>query len=730
MKIFYSYLNDDTFLKELAKEHVKTYFVKITVLDWDEQPVSLIEGRVISANLNIDGQSSLRRTASLSIAIDDMMNEITNANNILSINKKITLEIGYKNTLKKYLEYPILWFPLGLYVIMSSSISESSSGLVASLQLQDKMCLLNGSAGGTIPAAADLHLIDTIDENGQNVTTYPTMYQIIQQLVHHWGGEQLGKIIISDLDNKVKQAMKWNLETPLYYIESGNQNYFFLNEEQFKNKINEYKDGNYSTRIFTKGQDVGFIYVDFTYPGELIADAGSTVTDMLDQIIQVLENYEYFYDLDGNFIFQEKKNYLNNAQSKYILDAKNNVKKDSEGKIIIDEKGNTIPDPKLIPDYVASLSGRLNTYLIDMTKGTSIFDFEDSNLITSYSNTPQYGSIKNDFVIWGLRNSSDNSMEIPLRYHLAIDNPPIIKSTKYKMFNLKEYKMDKYGIWVMPILLNYDIQDSKYGNPHSSDENLKPNKNEVGHYYFDGEKITTAKKVDSKWKWIEVDAEIKDITAADWRTQLLLEGAAAQARGLESNYYYAELKVEWPKIYDLENQKYYDQVLTNPTGINYYLDFINGGGSKILELSVKNIGRRSYVQDKGKSVNCVFESWIPDLILIKNGQEDTQEKVDQAQRRGQIFSQVSSLVYNNLQIGGVYYSAYEEIRQTLHEFTNYNESITLQTIPLYFLQPNTRITVNNPTSDITGDYIINSLSFSLDNEGLLNINASKALERI
>jgi hypothetical protein len=36
MKIFYSYLNDDTFLKELAKEHVKTYFVKITVLDWDE----------------------------------------------------------------------------------------------------------------------------------------------------------------------------------------------------------------------------------------------------------------------------------------------------------------------------------------------------------------------------------------------------------------------------------------------------------------------------------------------------------------------------------------------------------------------------------------------------------------------------------------------------------------------------------------------------------------------
>ena len=718
MKIFYSYLNDDTFLEELAKEHVKTYFVKITVLDWDEQPVSSIEGRVISANLNIDGQSSLRRTANLSIAIDDTMNEITNTDNLLSINKKITLEIGYKNTLEKYLEYSILWFPLGLYVIMSSSISESSSGLVVSLQLQDKMCLLNGTAGGTIPAAADLHLIDTIDENGQNVTTYPIMYQIIQQLVHHWGGEQLGKIIISDLDNKVKQAMKWNLESPLYYIESGNQNQFFLNQEQFKNRINEYEDAetevSYSTRIFSKGEDVGYIYVDFIYPGELIADAGSTVTDMLDQIVQVLGNYEYFYDLDGNFIFQEKKNYLNNAQSLYILEAANA----------------NLENKTLVPDYIASTSKRLNAYLIDMTKGTSVFNFKDSNLITSYSNTPQYGSIKNDFVIWGLRNSSDSNMEIPLRYHLAIDDPPIVKSTKYKMFNLKEYKMDKYGIWVMPILLNYDIQDSEYGNPHSSDENLEPNKNEVGHYYFDGEKITTAKKVDSKWQWIEVDAEIKDIVAADWRTQLLLEGAAAQARGLESNYYYPQLKVEWPKIYDLEKGKYYDQVLANPTGINYYLDFINGGGSKLLEMSVKNIGRRSYIQDKGKSVNCVFESWIPDLILIKGGQEDTDEKREQAKDRGQIFSQVSPIVYNNLQIGGVYYSAYEEIRQTLHEFTNYNESITLQTIPLYFLQPNTRITVNNPTSNITGDYIINSLSFSLDNEGLLNINASKALERV
>ena len=726
MKVSYSYLNDVAFLKELAKQHVKTYYVKISILNWQEQPVTSIEGRVISANLNIDGQSSLRRTANLSIAIDDTMNQITNTENVLSINKKMCLEIGYVNTTQKYINYPILWFPLGIYIIVSCSISESSSGLVASLQLQDKMCLLNGTAGGTIPAAADLHILDTIDEDGNEITNYVIIYQIIQELVHHWGGEQLGKIIISDLDNRVKQAMKWGLEKPLYYVESGNQDRFFMDENDYKNYIQELENQkqqaqqrgeefSYSTQIFTKGQDVGFIYVDFIYPGELIADAGASVTDMLDQIIQVLGNYEYFYDLDGNFIFQEKKNFLNNAQSKYILDAKN--------------------ERTLTPDYIASTQTLLSAYLINMTSGTSVFQFEDSSLVTSYSNTPQYGAVKNDFVIWGIRTGAED-VETPLRYHLAIDNKPTIKNIIYKMFNFKEYKLDKYGVWIMPIVVIDENEIYDGGNPSivSTSDVLAPSYGNIGVYYYilkQGKLITSVKdKETQQWIWKQLDFPIVDVVPSDWRTQLLVEGAAAQTRGLETNYYYPELKVEWPKIYDVQNGKYYDQVVENPSSINYYLDFISVGDPNILQISVNNIGRRSYVSDNGKNTNCVFENWIPDLILIKTGEEDTEEKRDQAEKRGQRYSQVPSSIYNNLKIGGSYYSAYEEIRQTLHEFTNYNESISLQTIPLYFLQPNTRITVNNPNSDISGDYLINSLSFALNNDGLLTINASKAIEKI
>jgi hypothetical protein len=39
MKIYYEYLKDKTFLKKMTKMHVKEYFVKITLLNWKEDPL-------------------------------------------------------------------------------------------------------------------------------------------------------------------------------------------------------------------------------------------------------------------------------------------------------------------------------------------------------------------------------------------------------------------------------------------------------------------------------------------------------------------------------------------------------------------------------------------------------------------------------------------------------------------------------------------------------------------
>ena len=189
------------------------------MLDFVEKPIRTIQGQVISGSINLDGTSSIRRTCNLTMVAQEYENDLTNVNNLISINKKVDLEIGILNTTQYYSQFPIIWFPLGIYVIINPSISSGTSGVTISLQLKDKMCLLNGECGGVIPASTVFHEYETVNEDGEYVILQPTIYQIIQEVVNHFGGEQLGKIIISDLDTRIKKVMKWIGSSPLYIIE-------------------------------------------------------------------------------------------------------------------------------------------------------------------------------------------------------------------------------------------------------------------------------------------------------------------------------------------------------------------------------------------------------------------------------------------------------------------------------------------------------------------------------
>ena len=87
-------------------------------------------------------------------------------------------KIGFLNTTQQYQDYKFLWFPLGVYVIISNSISHSGNGLVASLQLKDKMCLLNGDCGGVIPASTVFDSQLTIlEESNQEKLSFQILIQ-------------------------------------------------------------------------------------------------------------------------------------------------------------------------------------------------------------------------------------------------------------------------------------------------------------------------------------------------------------------------------------------------------------------------------------------------------------------------------------------------------------------------------------------------------------------------
>ena len=671
MKKQYSYLKDSSFLKLVDRMRVKEQYIKITVLDFQENPIEEIQGRVTGGSLNLDGNSSIRRTCNLSMVTDNYSNDLASVNSLLSINKKINLETGFLNTTDFYKDYDIIWFPLGVYVIINPSISHSENGINISLQLKDKMCLLNGECGGVLPSSVTFNEYETINENGEYVISYPTIFQIIQELVNHFGGEQLGKIIISDLDTRIKKVMKWTGSSPLFIIKKIQDG--VIQYIPTTNEATAAQEGNYT--MYEYGSDIGYIYTDFIYPGELIGDAGNSVCDILDKIKETLGNYEYFYDLDGNFVFQEIKNYLNTSQSTIELD-------------------------KMTKD----------DYIIDMSKGKSIYTFEDGFLITSYSNTPQYGMIKNDFIVWGLRENT-NGNTVPIRYHLAIDSKPAIGNT-YKCFFYEDP--------------DDNLIKAKCPVRYPSKESF-PKTGAVGTFYMADDSGVVYKWDAESKGYVNLTIGLEDITTKDWRTELYLSGVSSEPYGSDSNYYYTELLNEWPKLYNVHEGKFYDEVLKTPSDIDYYLDFIDSTAA-VSEFSVSNIGRRTKVLNDD-SINCIFEPEIPNLILLNVADPNIAELREECEAQGQDYIQLEESIFDMITGGGNFNSAYNAVRELLYQYTSYNESITLNSIPIYYLEPNTRITVRDNDSGIYGDYMINTISLPLDIGSTMSISCTRALER-
>ena len=54
----------------------------------------------------------------------------------------------------------------------------------------------------------------------------------------------------------------------------------------------------------------------------------------------------------------------------------------------------------------------------------------------------------------------------------------------------------------------------------------------------------------------------------------------------------------------------------------------------------------------------------------------------------------------------------------------------MTTLPIYYLQPNTRIFVRDDNSGICGEYIVSSFTIPLTYNGTMSINATKAVENL
>ena len=91
--INYNTIDDQDFLLELDHYHHKFFWTKIIALNWQEEPIEEITGKVVSGTINIDGKSSVRRTCSLNLVADKVdINDF-----YWGLNTKFQVFIGLEN---------------------------------------------------------------------------------------------------------------------------------------------------------------------------------------------------------------------------------------------------------------------------------------------------------------------------------------------------------------------------------------------------------------------------------------------------------------------------------------------------------------------------------------------------------------------------------------------------------------------------------------------------------
>lgn len=424
-------LLDKEFLKELDNFSNKEVYARVTALTNNELPIEMIEGRITGGSINIDGTSAIRRTCSLSLIAQDInINEF-----YWGLNNKIKLEVGLKNFINS--NYPdIIWFPQGIYIITAFNTSLSTKGYNISINGQDKMCLLNGSIGGALPASIDFG-VEEVYEDGVIVYKKIPIDRIIREMLHAYALEPYQNIIINNLDEKGLELLEYRGDIPMYLLynipsqqyinmefdgdkicyisSSGKQTTIGGLGMDYNKRVDELLfdeatiiklKPNGEEYLVTKvefGQTAGYRLTELTYAGDLISSIGESITSILDKIVKMLGNFEYFYDLYGRFIFQAKKTYINTSWSP-IIDVDDDV-------------------------YVE------NSVYADK----NIYYFNGNNLISSFSNNPDLKNVRNDYSIWGVRKGLSGA-EIPIHFRYAIHKKP----EYYKAFNGDLFTTDEY----------------------------------------------------------------------------------------------------------------------------------------------------------------------------------------------------------------------------------------------------------------------------------------------
>ena len=545
-------------------------------------------------------------------------------------------------------------------------------------------------------------------------------------------------------------------------------------------EIKEVVPGTEVNRVYScikaeEGETIGYRTTDLVYAGDLIANVGESITSVLDKIKNMLGDYEYFYNLDGQFVFQRKEISLQHPWNQ-----------------------------------LSSLNADNTERYVDLYKDNYAYSFDENQIVTSMSNTPAISNVKNDFTVWGEKKSSSGNTKIPVHCRYAID----IKPKRYKTVGERNPDTTSDQKWINQVVYiteDYEGPDKQIGKvrdwreliyqmaldyrKHMHDaatpdaefnyidellpEIAKNNPEFEGgitgyeQYYVDLEgfwrllydpdyrgSYTPAYTINSsdafnkergKLYCFENQAmELYDYTASyyyanDNKTSYVYANITNELdfNANKRNLYKPILAWNYdPAIsYFYYTEEYYTGVLDefrywNKTVINkpeelvFWFDFIDAEkNSDLSKYAVRNIGLRQ-APKKDTAVKAVYYRDVPNVIFVSNTDKEEIAKLREQNEGGYTILPLNEDIMAAFTLSVQGKSAKEEIDSMIYNKACCNESITLNCLPIYTLEPNSKVYVKDTKSGINGSYLATRMSINLAYNGMMNVTATKIIDRI
>ena len=775
------------FLRQMDNYTQREVYAKIVSLTWDEYAIEEITGNIVSGTINVDGSSTTRRTCSLSILADQNA-QFTQVE--WGLNTKFAVLIGLRNFVDKSLP-DIIWFQQGVFIITSFSSTYNNQGLNISIQGKDKMCMLDGTVGGGLFSNHDFGSIDLIQDDGSIVKDYIELQDVIREAVHVYGLEPYENIIITDLDDTAVELLDYKIADKslfIYDISMDEKFSFYTSQMVFEGQTlavrfvesapknpNVAPDAGLNmkfqtmvpfrldgiwyrlVKVVSYGDTAGYRRTPLTYAGDLIVNVGDAVSKALDAVKNMLGEFEYFYDIYGRFIFQRKKIYHNVAWNGAVT---------NEGD---------------------------STYYDSVNSTQAQYAFNNGFLISSFANKPVLSNIRNDFAVWGSTSTdapihlryaiSDKPKEYRsllngIRYFTAAAATNIGATDQLVDWRELMYRMaldnSRSQGYIKDLTLALNRADAaqikRYKFSISVDDIADLNRC----YYYNTDQAA--------WKSVKNEEELESLL----KKQKMLFGVYSEAKAhlfetksfiaeIEEwqntwntgyDHYYADMLAFWRLLYDnrpkneieldaslTDTQKQYRiesyerrrnngwwdpdliSFIWNNDGINgtihfldpgallFWIDFI-GEGTDLEKYKTTIIGRRPKAVNDDK-VKSIFVRETPEVLFI-----DPTDTQPQESHLSQVKLNLVGGLINYFQTSGEGKNAKELLDNMVYDYTYYQETITLTALPVYYLEPNTRITVYDEQSGINGDYLIKTINSSLAHDGTMTITANKVAERI